>query len=61
MLYNYKEVISLFGNDYNLKKAILAKQIFKIEKGIYSDGENNFTVTVFRTYINSAHRNPLSL
>ncbi|MBR2505436.1 MAG: hypothetical protein IKB70_00640 [Bacilli bacterium] len=44
MLYNYKEVISLFGNDYNLKKAILAKQIFKIEKGIYSDGENNFTV-----------------
>ena len=43
MLYNYKEVLNLFGNDYNLKKAILDKRIFKIEKGIYSDGENNFT------------------
>lgn len=43
MLYNYKEVLNLLGNDYNLKKAILDKRIFKIEKGIYSDGENNFT------------------
>lgn len=43
MLYNYKEVLDLFGNDYNLKKAILDKRIFKIEKGIYSDGKNNFT------------------
>lgn len=43
MLYNYKEVLNLFGNDYKLKKAILDKRIFKIEKGIYSDGENNFT------------------
>ena len=43
MLYDYKEAIQLFGNDYSLKKAILDKQIFKIEKGIYSDGENNFT------------------
>ena len=43
MLYNYKEVLNLFGNDYNLKKAILDKRIFKIEKGIYSDGKNNFT------------------
>lgn len=44
MLYNYKEAITLFGNDYNLKKAIQDKRIFKIEKGIYSDGEKNFTV-----------------
>ena len=43
MLYDYKEVLNLFGNDYKLKKAILDKRIFKIEKGIYSDGENNFT------------------
>ena len=43
MLYNYKEVLNLFGNDYNLKKAMVNKRIFKIEKGIYSDGENNFT------------------
>lgn len=44
MLYDYKEVLNLFGNDYKLKKAILDKRIFKIEKGIYSDGENNFTI-----------------
>ena len=43
MLYNYKEAIGLYGNDYNLKKALLNKQIFKVEKGIYSDGENNYT------------------
>ena len=44
MLYNYKEAIVLYGNDYNLKKAISEKQFFKIEKGIYSDEENNFTL-----------------
>lgn len=43
MLYNYKEAIDFFGNDYMLKKAILNKKIFKIETGIYSDGKNNFT------------------
>lgn len=43
MLYNYKEIINLWGNDYNLKKALLDKQVFKIEKGIYSDSETNFT------------------
>ncbi len=43
MLYDYKEVIAIYGNDYNLKKALLDKRIFKIEKGMYSDGEHNFT------------------
>ena len=42
MLYDYNEAIQLVGNDYNLKKAILDKRLFKIEKGIYSDGECNF-------------------
>lgn len=45
MLYNYKEAVKLFGNDYKLRNAIYGKHIFKIEKGIYSDGENNFTIT----------------
>ena len=44
MLYNYKEAINLYGNDYNLKKAISNKDFFKIEKGIYSDGKDNFTL-----------------
>ena len=44
MLYDYKEAIAIYGNDYNLKKAILDKRIFKIEKGIYSDGKSNFNL-----------------
>lgn len=43
MLYSYAEVIRIYGNDYKLRKAILDGQVFKIEKGIYSDGESNFT------------------
>ena len=35
MLYDYKEVIAIYGNDYNLKKALSDKRIFKVEKGIY--------------------------
>lgn len=37
MLYNYNEVLIKFGDDYNIKKAIKNKQIFKIEKGLYSN------------------------
>lgn len=43
VLYNYAEAIELYGNDYKLKKAISSREIFKIEKGIYSDAEDNFT------------------
>lgn len=38
MLYSYSEAITIFKNDYNLKKAISAGQFSMIEKGIYSDG-----------------------
>lgn len=37
MVYNYKEVIEIYKNDYNLKKALNKKEIFKLEKGIYSE------------------------
>lgn len=55
MLYDYKEVIAIYGNDYNLKKALLDKRIFKIEKGMYSDGEHNFTTVelVLKKYKNA--------
>lgn len=43
MLYNYTEAIRIYGNDYKLRKAISEGQVFKIEKGIYSDGKSNFT------------------
>lgn len=36
MVYNYKEIIEIYGNDYNLKKALNRNEIFKLDKGIYS-------------------------
>ncbi len=36
MVYNYKEMIEIYGNDYNLKKALSRNEIFKLDKGIYS-------------------------
>ncbi len=40
MLYNYNEVIKKFKSDYNLKKALKNKSIYKIESGIYSEQPN---------------------
>lgn len=37
MIYNYKEIIEIYGNDYNLKKALSKNEIFKLDKGIYSN------------------------
>lgn len=37
VVYNYKEIIEIYRNDYNLKKALKKKEIFKIDKGIYSN------------------------
>jgi len=37
MVYNYKEIIDIEKSDYNLNKKIKNKEIFKIEKGIYSN------------------------
>ena len=36
MIYNYKEIIEIYKNDYNLKKALNRNEIFKLDKGIYS-------------------------
>ena len=44
MLYNYNEAIELFGSDYYLKQALSKKSFFKVEKGIYSDKKDNYTV-----------------
>lgn len=43
VLYNYKEMIELYGSDYKLKKAIAKKEVFTIEKGIYSDDKCNYS------------------
>lgn len=44
MLLNYKEAIEKYGTDYKLQKATKRKELYKIEKGIYSDRANNFTL-----------------
>lgn len=44
MLYNYKEVIEIYGTDYKLKQAIANKKIYRIESGIYSNKKDNFTM-----------------
>lgn len=44
MLLNYKEVIKIYGTDYKLQRAIDRKELYKIEKGIYSDRRNNFSL-----------------
>jgi len=36
MVYTHKELEKLFKSDYQIKKAIADKKIYKIEKGIYS-------------------------
>lgn len=37
MVYNYKEIIELEKSDYNLNRKLKNKELFKIEKGIYSN------------------------
>ena len=37
MLYSYSQCIEMLGTDRKIKKAIHNGQLFKIEKGIYSD------------------------
>jgi len=44
MIFNYQEAIARYGTDYKLQKALKKKEIYKIEKGIYSDRANNFTI-----------------
>ena len=40
MLYNYNEALKLYKDDYNIKKAIESKKLFKIEKGLYAASSN---------------------
>lgn len=40
MIYNYKEILEKYKSDYNLKKALDNKEIYKIEDGLYSDYPN---------------------
>lgn len=37
MLYTYQECIEKYGSDYQMRKVIEKGELFKLEKGIYSD------------------------
>ena len=39
MIYNYKEMLDLYGSAYQVCEAVKKNQVYKIEKGIYSDKE----------------------
>ena len=40
MLFNYNEILKIYKNDYQIRKAISRHKIYKIEKGIYSNNHN---------------------
>ncbi|HBC85110.1 MAG TPA: hypothetical protein DCZ30_06955 [Clostridiales bacterium] len=39
MVYTYKEIFNKYKDDYKIRKALENKEIYKIEKGIYSDSK----------------------
>lgn len=53
MLYNYNEIIKKYKNDYNLRKVIDTKKIYKLSKGIYSDVKDvNRLAIILKKYPN---------
>ncbi|MBQ2872646.1 MAG: hypothetical protein IJE89_01440 [Bacilli bacterium] len=51
MLYNYNEVLEKYKDDYNVKKAIENKELYKIEKGLYSDKPNvHYLAIIYKKY-----------
>ncbi|MDO4963468.1 MAG: hypothetical protein Q4E75_05200 [bacterium] len=54
MIYNYKEAISKYKDNYQLDKAIKNEKIFKIEAGLYSDEEFvNYLLIINKKYPNA--------
>ena len=47
MIYKYKELKKKYKSDYQIKKAISDKKIYKLDDGIYSDKKNNHYLEVF--------------
>ena len=39
MIYTYKELKNKYNTDYNIKKAMGKREVYKLEKGLYSDKE----------------------
>lgn len=62
MLFNYNEILKIYKNDYQIKKAISKHKIYKIEKGIYSNNHsyNKYEVLV-KKYPNAVLVGPTAL
>lgn len=39
MVYNYKDIVKKYGSNYKINKALENKEIYKLDKGIYSEFE----------------------
>ena len=54
MLYNYNEILNKYKSDYSIKKAIENEELFKIEKGLYSDKPHvHYLSILFKKYPSS--------
>ena len=53
MVLTYKELIDLFGNDYQIKKQIEEKNIIKLEEGYYTPGDYSPFELLVKKYPNS--------
>lgn len=54
MIFNHKEIKEKYKSDYQIKKAIENKEIYKIEKNIYSDTKNiNYLEIISKKYPNA--------
>lgn len=54
MIYNHKEMKEKYKSDYQISKAIENKEIYQIEKNIYSDKNNiNFLEVISKKYMNA--------
>lgn len=58
MIFNYNEMMQKYKTEYKINKAIEKQEIFKIERGIYSDKENvNPTEVIVKKYPNAIFSN----
>lgn len=49
MIFNYKQCLEKWGSDYKIEQAIAHGEIYKIEKGVYSDTLNVSTLAIVTT------------
>lgn len=62
MLFSYNEVLKIYKNDYQIRKALSKHKIYKVEKGIYSNNHNyNKYEIIVKKYPNAVLVGPTAL